>query len=92
MKEDLFSQLHFRMGVDDRINVYHKAIMGALLQLYAEGKKQNPFQISRRQVMTIAKIRGCPTYHKYLRELEKFHYLEYTPSYHPANGSRIYLK
>jgi hypothetical protein len=49
------------------------------------------FAISRRQVMQFCKIRGIATYHKCVRELHAFGYIEYQPSYHPVNGSMVRL-
>lgn len=37
------------------------------------------------------KIRGIATYHKIIRELHAFGYIDYLPSYHPVNGSLIRL-
>lgn len=49
------------------------------------------FSISRREIMRLTKIRGIATYHKIIRELHTFGYIEYIPSYHPVNGSVVKL-
>ncbi len=41
--------------------------------------------------MQIAKIRGYATYHKCIKDLHTYGYIEYLPSYHPALGSLVYL-
>jgi hypothetical protein len=52
---------------------------------------KNPVSIKRREIMKVAHIGSVATYHKCLKELTEFGYLDYVPSYHPSFGSQIYL-
>jgi hypothetical protein len=42
--------------------------------------------------MHAAHIRSIATYHKIIRDLQAFGYLDYWPSYHPVKGSLVSLK
>lgn len=42
-------------------------------------------------MMQISKIGGYATYHKCIQDLQKYGYIQYYPSYHPAFGSLVYL-
>jgi hypothetical protein len=41
--------------------------------------------------MFVAKISGPATYHKCIKDLNDFGYIEYVPSFNPAINSRVYL-
>ena len=41
--------------------------------------------------MKLAHIGSIATYHKCIKQLKEFGYLEYFPSYDPSLGSQIYL-
>lgn len=75
---------------DDRLNSYHISLYTALLY-YGKGIKHLPFYASRRKLMGFSRIRSGATYHRCLRELVSYGYLEYHPSFHPQQGSRIVL-
>lgn len=42
-------------------------------------------------IYKIAKIGGYATYHKCIKDLQAYGYIQYLPSYHPALGSLVYL-
>ena len=75
---------------DNRLNSYHISLYTALLY-YGKGITQLPFYASRRKLMGFSRIKSGATYHKCLRELAKYGYLDYYPSFHPQQGSRIVL-
>lgn len=75
---------------DDRLNCYHISLYTALLY-YGKGIRQLPFHASRRKLMGFSRIKSGATYHKCLRELVSYGYLDYHPSFHPQQGSRIVL-
>lgn len=75
---------------DDRLNCYHISLYTALLY-YGKGIMQLPFYASRRKLMGFSRIKSGATYHKCLRELVSYGYLDYHPSFHPQQGSRIVL-
>jgi hypothetical protein len=63
----------------------------ALFQFYNLNKFSNPVSITRRAVMELAKISGLATYHKCIKDLNEFGYIQYIPSYNPAISSRVVL-
>ena len=75
---------------DDRLNAYHISLYTALLY-YGKGIRQFPFHASRRKLMGFSRIKSGATYHKCLRDLISYGYLDYHPSFHPQLGSRIVL-
>nr|WP_295935003.1 hypothetical protein [uncultured Dyadobacter sp.] len=75
---------------DDRLNSYHISLYTALLY-YCKGIRQIPFHASRRKLMGFSRIKSGATYHKCLRELISYGYVDYHPSFHPQQGSRIVL-
>lgn len=64
----------------------------AMLQLWKEQKRCNPFQVSRRKIMKLSGIKSIVTYHICISELKDRGFVEYKPSYHPRLGSRVRLK
>ncbi|SFB49927.1 hypothetical protein [Algoriphagus aquimarinus] len=64
----------------------------AMLQLWKEQKRCNPFQISRRKIMKLSGVKSIVTYHKCISELTDRGLVEYRPSYHPWMGSEVRLK
>ncbi|SEI83160.1 hypothetical protein SAMN05216327_104140 [Dyadobacter sp. SG02] len=75
---------------DDRLSCYHISLYTALLY-YGKGIRQIPFHARRRKLMGFSRIKSGATYHKCLRELVSYGYLDYHPSFHPQQGSRIVL-
>jgi hypothetical protein len=76
---------------DKMVSVWHIATYMALLHLWQQNNKINPFSISRRKVMSLARIKSSATYHKYIQELIQLGYIRYEPSYHPVSGSSVVL-
>ncbi|MEB2785018.1 hypothetical protein [Algoriphagus persicinus] len=68
------------------------AVFLALLKLWKEQKRCNPFQISRRKIMKLSGVKSIVTYHKCISELTDRGLVEYQPSYHPRLGSEVRLK
>ncbi|SFT97423.1 hypothetical protein SAMN04489724_3083 [Algoriphagus locisalis] len=68
------------------------AVFLAMLQLWKEQKRCNPFQISRRKIMKLSGIKSIVTYHSCICELKDLGIVEYLPSYHPKLGSEVRLK
>lgn len=77
---------------DVRLTPMHISLYFALLDCWIQNNYQSPFPITRKLMMQAAKIKSIATYHKYIIELQMFGYINYQPSYHPANGSLISLR
>ena len=76
---------------DDRLNPTHVSMYMAIFQFWNINHFQNPISISRNQVMLVSKISSTATYHKCMKELNEYGYLEYLPSFNPYKGSLVRL-
>ena len=76
---------------DPRISITHICVYAALLQYWSEHHFENPLYVYSYEIMRIAKMSASATYHKAIRELSEYGYLEYTPSYNRKRGSKIYI-
>lgn len=75
---------------DARLSSVHISLYFVLYDQWIQNGRNNPFSISRRLVMIPAKI-SIATYHKAMAELSRYGYLTYLPSYHPGEGSKVFL-
>lgn len=80
------------IAADKRVNVWHAGIYHALIHLWINNNQKNPLPISRRKVMSLAKIRSIATYHKCINDLQRFGYIDYRPSYNYVCGTKVFLK
>lgn len=76
---------------DNRIGQSHISLYMALFQFYTINQFQNPVGITRATVMETAKISGKATYHKCMKDLVAFGYIQYMPSYNSSIGSKIHI-
>jgi hypothetical protein len=77
---------------DTRLRPIHIALSTALCQAWITSEFQKTYHVSRRRLMQASRIQSKATYHKTLRELQTFGYVEYHPSYHPVKASSVTLK
>jgi hypothetical protein len=75
---------------DARLSSVHISLYFVLYDQWLQNGRHNPVSISRRLVMTPARI-SIATYHKCMTELCRYGYLTYQPSYHPGEGSKVFL-
>jgi hypothetical protein len=80
-----------RIISDQRITVWHISLYVALIHKLKENDFKNPVSITWAEVMKLAHIGGIATYHKYIKELHKYGYIDYVPSYDPCKGSTVYF-
>ena len=52
---------------------------------------RNPISVSRSELMKISKIGSYNTYTKCIKELDKYGYIRYVPSFNAIRGSLVYL-
>ena len=76
---------------DNRIGTTHISLYMALFQFYNLNRLENPIQITRTGVMEVAKISGLATYHKCMKDLVEYGYIQYQPSYNPSISSQVVL-
>jgi hypothetical protein len=77
---------------DFRISTTHIGIYSALLFFRIEKGLVNPIHAYSHEIMAIAKVSSTATYHKSLRQLSEYGYLEYHPSYKKNIASTIVFK
>jgi len=80
-----------KLSDDERFNVWHLALITAILQLACEQRNKSKICVSRSKLMKRSLIRTIPTFHKYFRELQNYGYLTYEPSYHPNGKSTVII-
>ena len=78
-----------RFSDDNRLNPTHVSLYLALFQFWNLNRFHNPVSISRSEVMKVSKIGSNATYHRCIKDLHKWKYLEYLPSYNPLKGSLV---
>jgi hypothetical protein len=76
---------------DSRLNVWHFALLSAILYLGYRQSQDRIIYVSRSKIMALSHIHTLPTYHKYFKQLQEMGYVRYTPSYHPGYRSTIEL-
>ena len=76
---------------DDRITSSHISLYMALFELWNGNLYENPVTFTRKKVMAASKINSISTYHKLVKELNNYGYINYIPSFHPTNGSKAFL-
>ena len=76
---------------NNRFHQSHFSLYSAILMCYTKGLSQNPFRVSRRELMRHSAIHSFATYHKCMKALVSYGYIDYQPSYHPTLASQITL-
>jgi hypothetical protein len=72
-----------------QLNVWHLALLSAIVQLANEQKETKIIHVSRSRLMAISHINSIKTYHKYFKQIQDLGIIKYTPSYHPGYRSTI---
>lgn len=74
---------------DSRLNPSHISLYLALFQFWNMNRFPSVFFIDREETMQLAKIGSKTTYHRALRNLDTWGYIEYLPSNNPFKGSQV---
>lgn len=80
-----------RLALDERLFPTHISLFMALFYFSCGEHPDKPFQTSRPKLMRFSRIRSIATYHKNIKDLINFGYIEYKPSWHPHKGTQIRL-
>ncbi len=78
-----------KFSEDEKISSSHRSLYLAFFELWNQKHFPRTIMVNRKQVMSLAKIRSRTTYHKLLRELKMWGYLQYQPSTSPKSGSLV---
>ncbi len=76
---------------DRRLNVWHLALLIAVLRCAYRQREGPVIRVSRSRIMEMSHVNTLPTYHKYFKELQDMGYIRYRPSYHPGYRSEVEL-
>jgi hypothetical protein len=88
---NIFKQLLLSLTKDGRITVWHMALVLGIIQSATDDNAQQPILISRKALMRHTHISSIATYHKCIKELQEFGYIDYIPSYHPGVRSQVFV-
>lgn len=80
-----------RIGNDPRICIAHIGLFATLLQLWQSGGFPDHIEAYSYEVMEVARISSRATYHRCIRDLHDFGYLQYFPSFNKKRRSKIIL-
>jgi hypothetical protein len=87
MKEDILNRFLVSVAGNPKILVSHISLFSAIL--CCKESDACLFNVNRRKLMDLGKIRSTATYHKCLSDLVEIGSLEYKPSYNPQTGSQM---
>jgi hypothetical protein len=90
MDEDVLKRFLLSVAGNPKILASHISLFSAILG--SKKKELNEFNISRRKLMAVSKLKSPATYHKCIKDLIKFKIINYIPSFHPKLGSIIVIK
>ncbi|WP_419699092.1 hypothetical protein [Mucilaginibacter sp. NFX135] len=93
MKRDLENITGFFRQVqsDKRLRPVHLSLCMALCTCWQSGNYQMPFRVTRKGLMELARIGSTATYHKCIKELLGFGYIDYRSDYNYYKGSQVSL-
>ncbi len=91
VNSDMLQAFFRAVREDARLSIPHLSLYFVLYYQFVKNGSQNPISVNRRVIMDFCKIRSTATYHKTVKDLHNFGYINYCPSYHPAIGSHIFL-
>ena len=87
MKEDILNQFLLSVSGNPKILASHISLFNAILSFKQKDKRI--CNVSRSKLMALSKLASTATYHKCLKDLIEFEFIEYRPTYHPNCGSVI---
>jgi Putative Zn-dependent protease len=85
-----YAKLLRQMSKDERLNATHVSLFTGLFVHWQRSGFNSPFAVTRKELMAYSKIASITTYHKCIKELNAYGYLNDQPSYHPKLGSQVY--
>lgn len=89
--EEALAGFFAKVRDDPRIGTTHISLYMGLFHLFNLNDFRNPVEITRAEVMAIAKIGGLATYHRCMRDLVERGYIGYIPSFIPTVKSQVFI-
>ncbi|WP_242917482.1 hypothetical protein [Pontibacter liquoris] len=90
-QQELLSRFFGAILQDPRIGPAHIALYAALYHCWLAVGGRGAVCAYSHEMMPVAKLSSSATYHRVLRELDKWGYLRYEPSYSRLRRSRVLL-
>lgn len=78
-----------RITSDSRMKPVHISLSLAICNLWILNHLHKSVRVSRAILMRASRIRSNATYHKTLKDLQMYGYVQYSPSYHPLRASQL---
>ena len=79
-------------GEDPCIGPSHISLFAAILYIFEKQECVSPVSVYSRDLMKLAKISACSTYHRCIKDLASAGCLRYIPSFNPVLGSLVFLE
>lgn len=89
MNENILNSFLLSVAGNQKILASHVSLFSAIL--CCKTSNEDAFNINRRKLMELSKIRSTATYHKCINDLIILGVIKYMPSFHPRLGSKINL-
>lgn len=86
-----FIQFFTVVEADARMGCTHVSIYMALLSYWKMNRYPSPLIISRKEIMSRAKVRSRHTYNVCMHQLNEYGYIHYLPGYDPTKGSQVFI-
>lgn len=77
------------LSIDSRLHPSHICLYVSMVAVWECSQYKDRFNVSRKQLMKLSKIKSTATYYKCIRELTEFGYIEYRSSYNPFKCSEL---
>jgi hypothetical protein len=76
---------------DNRLLPSHISLFTSMFYYSPGDVPDTFFKVSRKKLMRFSRIKSVATYHKCIRELVEYNYIQYRPSYDPYLASMVSL-
>jgi len=76
---------------DSRLHSSHVSLYMTLFHFWNASYFRTEFYINRAEVMELSKIGSTSTYHRCIKQLHHWGYIDYQPSHNPLKGSKVKL-
>ncbi len=80
-----------RQAADERLTPHHISLYLTLFHYWNYNHFKNPVTLTRQEAMKLSHIGSANTYLKCLKDLHKWNYIQYEPSFNPMRGSKVNL-
>lgn len=85
------ASFYYALLADDRLRPQHVCLYLAILWMGKDAVTSGTVTISRKELMQISRLTSKATYHHCIRDLERFGYIRYMPTYNSYLGSKVVL-